>query len=252
MRLALLLVFTLTLACIKPAGPVLWQTGPLKVLLTETHSMDERYAQYRLEVTDGKRRLCFSSSAMGSPRERRANFNQVINQDGYLFVPTSCGGGNASKCQGYQAFATTPKLRWLGNLTGRRTEQDQNVVVYDKGIFYDTGDQLEINDLLSHAASPRYVVAYTAGAQSLVFDPARTWAENARAYGEAQDDPPGLLMRAGLAKLCGRSKELTALNAKAKSLFNPGQFKAYQNSLKQVALGASRPNAFIPLNDCTP
>ena len=252
MRLALLLVLSLSLACIKPMGPVLWQQGTLKVLLTETHAMDERYADYQLEVTDGVTRLCFSSGAMGSPRERRASFNQVLSLDGYLFVPASCGGGNAAKCQGYQAFATKPKLRWLGNLTGRWGEQDQNVVVYDKGVFYDTGDQLEINDLLSHAESPRYVVAYTAQAQGLVFDPARTWAENAKAYAEAGDDPPGLLLRAGLAKLCGHSKDLAALNAKAKGLFNPGQFKAYQRSLLQVALGASRPNAFIPLTDCTP
>lgn len=248
--LSLLLLAALTACSAKPSGPLLWQQGAVKALLTEVKAMDSNYAEYRLEVTDGKARYCWSSSAMGSPRERRAELGKVVYKEGHLFVPASCGGGNASKCVGYQAFALEPELKYLGNVTGRW--DGQAVLVYDNGVIYDTGDQLEINELLSHAESPRYTVAYTSTAGKLAFDAERTWGLNATPYADAQDDPPGFLHRAGLAKLCGKTKELAAVTAKAKRAFDKGRFKAFEASLKQMPFGKCAPSAFIPLIACAP
>jgi hypothetical protein len=68
----------------------------------------------------------------------------------------------------------------------------------------------------------------------------------------AQDDPPGLLFRAGLARLCGKPKQLTAATLKAKRVFDQGRFKAYEKSVMQVRYHQSVPNAFIPLSACAP
>src|SRR5690349_4774089 len=135
-RLAWLLL-PLCLAC-KTPGPLLWQKDGVSVTLTELRAMDAGYAEYQVRVADAKQAYCYGSSAMGNSGERRASFNQVIETDGFLFVPASCGGGNASKCQGWQAFSTQGGLVWLGDITGKW--DGNKAVPYADGTFFDTGD----------------------------------------------------------------------------------------------------------------
>lgn len=249
MRPLLLALFCLPLACAAP-DPKVWSAHGVAVRVTEIRAMDNRYADYRIEVSDARNRYCFASGALGNSRERRGSFSEVIQKDAYIFVPASCGGGNASKCRGYQAFATTDNLKWLGHITGRW--DGDKVVVYEDGVFFDTGDMLEINDLLSHAESPRYALAYTYNGRSLVFDPARSWSLNAEAYATAQPDAPGLLYRAGLAKLCGQAAELKATQAVADKVLNQKGRQLFKSSLAQVKPDKLQPQAFIPVGECPP
>lgn len=251
MRPSLLVLALLPLACFKPAGPEVWSAGGVRVLLQETRALDERFAEYRLEVTDGTQRLCWSSSQMGGAPQRRRELGKAFEKDGYLFVPASCGGGNASKCRGWQAFALKPKLRWLGNFTGRW--DGSNVSVYDQGVFYDTGDMLEINDLLNHSQSPRYAMAYTdAGEGGLAFQSEKTWQLNAEAYKGVGGDAPGLLYKAGLAKLCGKNAELRAQLKESDRVLNPKGRELFRKALAQVPTRNVLPNAFIPVGACPP
>jgi hypothetical protein len=249
MRRALLLLCLLPLGC-QRSGPQVWSRGGVSVLIHELRATDEGYADYRIEVSDGTRHYCYGSGALGNPGQRRASFADVIAMDGYLFVPASCGGGNASKCQGYQAFATKPKLAWLGNVTGKW--DGNNVVPYQDGVFYDTGDMLEINDLLNHAESPRYPVAYTEAQGQLSFDAERTWKLNAEGFAAAPDDAAGLLFKAGIAKLCGKATELKAVQAQAARILNQQGRDLFKKALAQVKTKDVQPNAFIPVGECPP
>jgi hypothetical protein len=237
------------LACAAP-DPVLWHKDDVQVEVSETRRIDKNYAEYRIEVRDAKSRYCYGSGSMGGPSEGRNKFREVLERDGFLFVPASCGGGNASKCQGWQAFALNGGLRWLGHLSGRW--DGANVSVYEDGVFFDTGDMLEINDLVVHAQSPRYATAYTYADGRLRFDAARSWALNADAYLSAPDNAPGLLYKAGLAKLCGKTAELRAAQAKADKVLNEKGRRLFKSSLAQVKTANLQPNAFIPVGECPP
>ena len=46
-------------------------------VIAQVDAVDDNYAEYRLEVTDGKARYCWSSSAIGSARGRRAGAFRV-------------------------------------------------------------------------------------------------------------------------------------------------------------------------------
>jgi len=174
----------------------------------------------------------------------------VIEADGYLFTPASCGGGNASKCQGWEAFSTKGGLKWLGNITGKWNGSEAQP--YEAGVFYDTGDMLEINDLLNHAQSPRYALAYTEAQGHLVFDAKRSWDLNAEPYKAAQDDAPGLLFRAGLAKLCNKTAELKAVQASADKVLSVLGRQLFAKSLGKVPSANIQPSAFIPVGACPP
>jgi hypothetical protein len=208
------------------------------------------FAEYRIQVEDAKARFCYGSSAMGSPTQRRASLSQVLETDGYLFVPASCGGGNAAKCEGWQVFSTRAGLHWLGNITG--LWNGQQAVPYKDGVFYDTGDVLEINDLLNHAQSPRYVMAYAEKDGQFSFDASRSWDLNAEQYKASQDDAPGLLFRAGLAKLCAKTAELKAIQIKADKVLSVLGRELFAKSLGKVPSANIQPSAFIPVGSCPP
>jgi hypothetical protein len=214
----------------------------------QMRAMDD-YADYRVKVSQGGRCYYFASSQVGSQAERMKALGAITAEGQYLLVPASCGGGNASKCRGTQVFKVEGKLSHLGYLTGRW--DGQKPVVYDGSWFYDTGDQLEINDLLSHAESPRYNVAYR-DKNGLRFDAAKTWELNAEQYAAARagNGPPALLFRAGLAKLCGHEAELKAALKEAKAALPPQAWPRFQRSLKKIGAGQSRPNPFLPVLDC--
>jgi hypothetical protein len=250
MKRACLFLLPLSLACVRPEKPYAWESHGITVKTVETRAADEHFADYRLEVNDGKTRYCYGSSAMGTARERTAVFSSVLESDGFLFVPASCGGGNAAKCEGWELFSTQGGLKWLGNISGKW--DGQRAVPYEAGLFYDTGDMLEINDLLNHAQSPRYVMAYSFKDGALQFETEKTWALNADQYKASQDDAPGLLFRAGLAKLCGKTAELKSVQARVDKALSTLGRQLFAKSLGQVKNANITPNAFIPVGQCPP
>lgn len=246
-----LAAFTVLGAC-RPSSPVIHEADGIRVTLNEVRNPERDYSTYQTRVSGGPIEVCWSSGPFGlSNREIRKDLGRVIAIDGYLFVPSSCGGGNASKCQGYQAFATSPKLHWLGNITGRW--DGSNVIPYENGEFYDTGDMLESNDLLAHYESPRYAMAYQDLGGQLRFNAERTWTLNAPRYAEAPaDSAAGLLYRAGLAKLCGKSAELRATQAAADKILNPKGRQLFKSSLAKVPTKNVQPSIFMPVGACPP
>jgi len=239
------LLLLLCLSLQAQAAP-LFQAPGLAVYARQTKDMDGAYGEFQMRVDLGGQSWCFQSNQVGDPAQQEKALAAVRLQDGYAFVPASCGGGNASKCEGYQVFRLGGQGAYLGNLTGAWNGRE--VIVLDHGHFYDTGDQLEINDLTNHAEAPRYQTVY-ADRHGLRFEPGLTWAANLD-HARQMDGPPGLLYRAGLAKLCGRRTELDQTLAAAKQALNPEQWRQLQSSLKAVSFGQSQPRAFIPVWHC--
>lgn len=248
--LAFLIAAFCSLSACRQDSPVVFDLDGIQVSVTEVRNPAKDYSTFQTQVRFKGQELCWSNGPFGiSNREVRATLSRVVYQDRYLFVPSSCGGGNASKCQGYQAFATQGELRWLGNLTGRW--DGRNVIAYEQGRFYDTGDMLEINDLLAHYESPRYALAYSQAGGQLRFEPAQTWALNAERFKEAPNNTAaGLLYRAGLAKLCGKSAELRAAQAQADKLLNEKGRKLFRSSLAKVKTSDIQPSAFMSPGPC--
>jgi hypothetical protein len=238
----LLLLF---LAVQAHAAP-LFQASGLTVTAVQTKAMDGDYGEYLVTVDLGGRTWCFQSNQVGEASQQEKALAAVRLQDGYAFVPASCGGGNAAKCEGYQVFRLGPAPDYLGNLTGAWNGND--VTVLEHGQFYDTGDELEINDLTNHAEGPRYQTVYS-DRHGLRFEAELTWAVN-QPHAAEIPGPAGLLYRAGLAKLCGRAKDLRKAQARAKHELGPGQWSQFQSSLKAVAFGQTKPRAFIPVWHC--
>ena len=239
------LILLLCLATAAPAAP-LFQAPGLDVYAVQSKDMDGDYGEYQVRVDLGAQSWCFQSNQVGEPAEQEKALAAVRIQDGYAFVPASCGGGNAAKCEGYQVFRLAGPPAYLGNLTGVWNGTD--VVVLDHGRFFDTGDDLEINDLTDHADGPQYQTVYT-DHQGLRFEPALTWQANQAHSAEIQG-PAGLLYRAGLAKLCGRTAEFRAGLARAKKALSPRQWKQFQSSLQAVTFGRTQARAFIPVWHC--
>lgn len=247
--LLLSLSLGLLLAGCREPDPVIHQADGVRVTLREVRNPERQYSTYQTRVEAGQLVACWSNGPFGIGRAAaRQELGQVLAVDRYLFVPASCGGGNASKCRGYQAFSLGEPVAWLGNITGRW--DGQNVVPYADGEFYDTGDWLEINDLVPHAHSPRYAVAYRHLEGGLRFDADRTWALNAAAYRAAPDDAPGLLYKAGLARLCGRLAEQRAVQARADRVLNQQGRRLFDSSLAKVPIRGVGPSAFIPVGPC--
>jgi hypothetical protein len=224
----------------------LFQAQGLTVSARLSKPVDGDYGQYLVQVDLGGRSWCFQSNQVGEPGQQEKALAAVRLQDGYAFVPDSCGGSNASKCEGYQAFRLGAHPDYLGNLTGAWNGSD--VTVLEQGRFYDTGDQLEINDLTNHAEAPRYQTVYTDHG-GLRFEPALTWSVN-QTHAAGIPGPTGLLYRAGLAKLCARSAEWRKVQAEARKTLSPLQWGQFQSSLKAVAMGQSQPRAFLPVWHC--
>ncbi|HXC65260.1 MAG TPA: hypothetical protein VNZ67_12940 [bacterium] len=235
----------LCLAVNVQAGP-LFQAQGLTVSAHQSKPMDGDFGEYLVQVDLGGQSWCFQSNQVGEAAQQEKALAAVRLQDGYAFVPDSCGGGNASKCEGYQVFRLGGHPAYLGNLTGAWNGSD--VTVLEHGRFYDTGDQLEINDLTNHAEAPRYQTVYT-DHDGLRFEAALTWSVN-QAHAADIPGPAGLLYRAGLAKLCARTAEWRKALAEARKTLSPLQLGQFQSSLKAVAMGQSQPRAFLPVWHC--
>lgn len=246
-RLSLLLLLSLS-ACHAPS-PVLYQADGIEVSLIAKDEPQVEGKSFQTRVQSAAITYCWHSGPFGPSAERaQHDLSQVTRQGDFLLVGASCGGGNASKCQGFQTFKLSPKLSWLGEITGYW--DGKALQVYDGTWFYDTGDMLEINELLSHASSPRYRVAYKEADGQLRFDAAKTWELNLDAQTHADDSAPGLLFKAGLAKLCGKTAELKAILQRAKPSLLPKEWSAFQRSMLQVQAGTTTPRPFLPVQVC--
>jgi len=105
---------------------------------------------------------------------------QITWRDPYLLVHSSCGSGNALRCESETVFKKTDNaVIRLGDLVGTAT------AVYRNGRFYDVYDKLENQvDGLSHTPSPSFKIVLDDVDSSLIVNAAATWSSNANAWAQ--------------------------------------------------------------------
>lgn len=137
-------------------------------------------------------------------------------KEGYLFVPYSCAGGNAWRCELENVLTASPRLRVLGAV-GRRVDGKKPGESLREGRFFDGFDGLEINPFTCHAAAPSFEVVLRVRGKGLALDPDATWALNEGLRKDdlstlqTSKDAPTLasayLRALALTRACGRGKE---------------------------------------------
>jgi hypothetical protein len=97
----------------------------------------------------------------------------------YLLVPTSCGGGNAWRCETTHIFMILDnRLLKVGEGTLGTIDKNGN------GIFRDFYDKYETNDLTCHADAPGFILYMYENNGALKVDLDKTWEINQNEYQE--------------------------------------------------------------------
>jgi len=97
----------------------------------------------------------------------------------YLLVPTSCGGGNAWRCETTHIFMiSNDRLLKVGE--GVLDTIDKN----GYGQFHDFYDKYESNDLTCHADAPGFTLYMFESNGTLKVDLNETWENNQNVYQE--------------------------------------------------------------------
>jgi len=213
------------------------------------------------EITVEKNGIAYRISTHGVPGRRPGDViadirKRTIWKKGYLFVPYSCGPGNAWRCRGKYVFAVRHgKLISIGNIAGE----------FSDGLFHDIYDRLEVNDLTPHVNAPRFVIVMKEENGVFTADLDRTWAHNRRQYAQDSDEIHQYIERGGhdsenwksivapilnnaaLAKYCNRSRELELTVYQAKSILPKESFALFEKILSTVNPGdiPSRPRTGV-------
>ena len=152
----------------------------------------------------------------------------------YLFVPTSCGSGNAWRCDIMQIFMmSNDRLIKVGE-----AEIDTDKEEYKVGKFHDIYDKLESNDLTCHADAPGFDIVMYENNGTMVANLTETWEKNQERYKENQsllagiardsnavsvDDLtklPPLLYNSVLSKYCQKQDDLNRCSILANQLLD--------------------------------
>jgi len=144
------------------------------------------YASVQISVHNGPITQLVSTNVQGNSLAtiERTLKRQVTWHDPYLLVHSSCGSGNAWRCESETVFKKTDSVVIrLGDLIGTATE------VYKNGHFYDVYDKLEQQvDGLSQAASPNFKIVLNDINSNLTVNAAATWTVNAAAWTQRSTD----------------------------------------------------------------
>ena len=178
------------------------------------------------------------------PRAVEAIRERVHWKDGYLFVGTDCGGGNAWCCYAERVFAIRDgELIDFGHVCSRDVHAAGSS--FDGHRFIDMYDVLEGNALTSHAEAPEFPVVRVRSGGTLVTDRDATWEMNqrtfesvARSLAKARRGQYGLkqhiLLDAALAKYCGRTTELRETMSLARRLLTQEERSRLGEALEEV------------------
>lgn len=240
--------------------PVVLLDAPTRVEARMT-TPDPDGQAYEFEITVGQGReryrlttMLLLSDARGDSAAWAALRGGIGWRDGYLFVRTECGAGNAWKCSAETVFARRyGHLVALGSLLARAERRPGTC--WDGRIFQDYDADLEFVDGMCHACSPGFPIWLVERNGRLVADRERTWAQNARfaaandSLARANPTPPAdgtawdswvtpRLANACLARYCGREAELLAWLAEVRRVASPKLFAEFQKPLALVKPGA--------------
>lgn len=221
----------------------------------------------RIKVSGGGASFSSESYGYASHNQSKDDFLASLRrQTGWnadvLFVPHSCGGGNAWRCNLQLLYRITGgKLIELGSVEAGPEGQPPGSTFHD-GVIEDSFDLLETNSLTSHAAAPWFTIVLRVTPEHLVPDADRTWERNAWEYRNNEtrltctgpgcepivdpEERAGLLLHnAALAKYTGREYELTTAIALAEQNLDEMQFKAFKKELGLVKPSALM-TSFLP------
>jgi hypothetical protein len=174
-------------------------------------------------------------------------------KNGYLFVRSDCGGGNAWNCNYDNVYTMiNNRLHFLGTIS---CGDDTTIgAMYDGHYFRHLFDKFESNGLTSHAGAPGITLVMTADNGSFVVDIDKTWAENESYFNEkdslvtlilnhrAQPEmttelTDALLQNAVTAKYCNKAKQLAKYIRLAKEQFSGEYYQQFMGILSEVISG---------------
>jgi len=223
---------------------------PVRVAARPIRCATTNYCECELTVSAGGRKVRIETTLLQRrwPRALEAIRERVRWKDGYLFVGTDCGGGNAWCCYAERVFALDGgELIDLGHVCPRDVHAAGSS--YDGTRFLDRYDVLEGNALTAHADTPEFPVVRVRHGDALVTDADATWEMNrhtfesvARSLAKARRGQFGLkqhiLLNAALAKYCGRESELRETMSLARQLLTREERSRLIEALDDVRSGS--------------
>jgi hypothetical protein len=151
----------------------------------------------------------------------------------YLLVPTSCGGGNAWRCDIMHVYCIVDnRLKNVGEASIDTNGE------HDDGRFVDIYDKLESNNLTSHAEAPGFSIILYDSNGTFAANLTETWEENQSRYSENKsileslsnkknpqliedyEKLPPLVFNSVLCKYCQRQDELKLWNTLSSRLID--------------------------------
>jgi hypothetical protein len=172
----------------------------------------------------------------------------------YLLVPTSCGGGNAWRCDIMEIFViSNERLKRVGE-AAMDTEKEE----YKVGKFHDIYDKFEINDLTCHADAPGFEIVMYENNATMVVNLAETWEKNQEWFTDNESildsiarnnnavsidgstKLPPLLYNSVLSKYCQKQDDLNRCGYFANRILDNGS-KAKLDSLLSMVIPGELP-----------
>ncbi|HUO58653.1 MAG TPA: hypothetical protein VMV05_10810 [bacterium] len=214
----------------------------------------EHYLQLKVSVIAGPATLGFTTGWVApTPGEARDELARLTGiKEGYLFVPESCGGGNAWRCEVEHIYHSEGGLREVGTAIRNVNAQGPGECLKD-GFFRDVFNALEITPFTAHYASPAFELYRKDDGRRLSLDLAETWKRNRWRYEDYANrlqptaDPAkkealrsNFLGALALSGLCGKTAEWNGAIRQGRRVLGKktaGQMEAYVRlRLKQLTV----------------
>jgi len=169
--------------------PIKIHVGKVKVMAEISEFVGDDYYGLQITVTAGQHKYEVDTGLNG-PENLKAvtrRLKKTIGWKGpYLFVRSECGGGNAFRCNKDYVFKLSGnKLIKIGevavweNIPGGAESIGPG---YQHGYFLDIWNNLEENDLTSHAEGPSIKLSLQDRDDKFVMNKDQTWKRNLREY----------------------------------------------------------------------
>jgi hypothetical protein len=169
--------------------PILIHVGKVKVMAEISDFDSEGHYNLQITVAAGRKKYEVDSALTGQENLKTVTqrLNKNIGWKGpYLFVRSECGGGNAFRCDKDYVFKLSGnRLIKIGeiavweNMPGREKSIGPG---YQHGYFRDIWNNLEENDLTSHAEGPSIKMLLQVRDDKFVMNKDQTWKFNLHQY----------------------------------------------------------------------
>jgi hypothetical protein len=165
--------------CFGAGKSITKDAGPFRVVFNLVEKMD-RLSNYQICVYGAGKAVTLQTEWWAENDRRSVSSLARLTgmKDGYLFIPRSCGGGNAWACdqEWVIAFDRGPKV--LGAV-GRHVGAKRPGESLQNGLFRDGFNGLEINPYTCHAAAPSFEIFLELKKGRFVVEKEATWRRNA-------------------------------------------------------------------------